>query len=39
MPVLLHDVTVKEQPLPVFVGSVLLALNVTTPRLVPLMPV
>jgi hypothetical protein len=39
MPALLHDVTVNEQPLPVIVGRVLLALNVTTPRLVPLLPV
>lgn len=38
-PVLLQDVTVNEHPFPGVVGSVLLAVNVTTPSVTPLFPV
>ncbi len=38
-PVALHVVMVNEQPLPAVAGKVLLAVNATTPRLVPVVPV
>ena len=39
IPALVYDVTVKEQPYPAAEGSVLPAVNVTTPILLPAAPV